>query len=95
MFNMVTGKKIALLGVAFKKDTGDVRETVTVFILWYLLMERADIHVCNLEVAREDMFKEMDYSCGINMTNTPHLEKSITKNTCPYAVEGIRMIHTH
>jgi len=85
MFNTVTGKKIALLGVAFKKDTGDVRETATVFIARDLLMERADIHVYDPEVAREDMFKEMDYSCGINMTNTPHLEKSITTDTCPYA----------
>lgn len=28
MFNTVTGKKIAIFGFAFKKDTGDTRETV-------------------------------------------------------------------
>ena len=27
MFNTVSGKKIAILGFAFKKDTGDTRET--------------------------------------------------------------------
>lgn len=27
MFNTVSGKKIAIFGFAFKKDTGDVRET--------------------------------------------------------------------
>ncbi len=27
MFNTVTNKKIAVLGFAFKKDTGDTRET--------------------------------------------------------------------
>ena len=30
MFNTVTGKKIAVLGFAFKKDTGDTRETPAV-----------------------------------------------------------------
>ena len=27
MFNTISGKKIAILGFAFKKDTGDTRET--------------------------------------------------------------------
>lgn len=30
MFNTITGKKIAVLGFAFKKDTGDTRETPAV-----------------------------------------------------------------
>ena len=27
MFNTISGKKLAILGFAFKKDTGDTRET--------------------------------------------------------------------
>lgn len=41
MFNTVTGKKIAVLGFAFKKDTGDTRETPAVcfyFPLSYFFM---------------------------------------------------------
>lgn len=30
MFNTITGKLIAVLGFAFKKDTGDTRETPAV-----------------------------------------------------------------
>lgn len=30
MFNTITGKKIAVFGFAFKKDTGDTRETPAV-----------------------------------------------------------------
>ena len=33
MLNTVTGKKIAVLGFAFKKDTGHVRETIVIVIV--------------------------------------------------------------
>jgi len=45
MFNSVTSKKIALLGFAFKKDTGDVRESAAAYVAKALLQERADLHV--------------------------------------------------
>jgi len=78
MFNTVTGKKIAILGFAFKKDTGDVRETPSMFVVRDLLEEGAKIHVYDPEVKREDMWIEMDYTCGVNVSNTPNLESSIT-----------------
>lgn len=34
MFNTITGKKIAVLGFAFKKDTGDTRESPAVRIFF-------------------------------------------------------------
>merc|ERR1712003_523697 len=37
MFNTVTGKKISIFGFAFKKDTGDVRETPAMFVVRDLL----------------------------------------------------------
>merc|ERR1711871_1769141 len=43
MFNTVTGKKITLLGFAFKKDTGDTRETAAAYVAKYLLDERAKL----------------------------------------------------
>jgi UDPglucose 6-dehydrogenase len=78
MFNTVTGKKIAILGYAFKKDTGDVRETPSMFVVRDLLAEGAKIHIFDPQVKREDMWIEMDYTCGINASNTPNLEASIT-----------------
>merc|ERR1711939_1108289 len=77
MFNTVTGKKIALLGYAFKKDTGDVRETPSMFIVRDLLQEQAKIHVYDPQVKREDMWSELAYTCGINHDNTPMLEESV------------------
>jgi UDP-glucose 6-dehydrogenase len=53
MFNTVTGKKIAGLGYAFKKDTGDVRETPSMFVVRDLLQENAIIHIYDPQVTLE------------------------------------------
>lgn len=84
MFNTVTGKKIAMLGYAFKKDTGDVRETPSMFVLRDLLQEQAQIHVYDPQVKREDMWIEMDYTCGVTHANTPRLDESVVTSTDPY-----------
>ena len=45
MFNTLAGKKIAILGVAFKSDTGDVRESPAISICKQLLEEKAKLIV--------------------------------------------------
>ncbi len=45
MFNTVTGKRIAMLGFAFKKDTGDTRESPAAFVAKGLLEEGALLQV--------------------------------------------------
>lgn len=45
MFNTVAGKRIALLGFAFKADTGDTRESPAIAVTRGLLEERADVIV--------------------------------------------------
>merc|ERR1712232_1136353 len=93
MFNTVTGKKIAILGFAFKKDTGDVRETPSMFVVRDLLMEQAKIHVYDPEVKREDMWTEINYTCGINHDNTPGLDNSVVTATDAYnAADGAHAI---
>eukprot|EP00980_Cylindrotheca_fusiformis_P014794 scaffold4026_cov117-Cylindrotheca_fusiformis.AAC.29 len=77
MFNTVTGKKIAILGYAFKKDTGDVRETPSMFVVRDLLQEGAKLHIYDPKVKREDMWSEMDYTCGVNHKNTPRLDEMV------------------
>jgi UDPglucose 6-dehydrogenase len=84
MFSTVTGKKICMLGYVFKKDTGDVRETPAMFVLRDLLQEQAKIFVYDPEVTREDMWSELDYTCGVNKDNTPNLEESVVNATDPY-----------
>jgi len=93
MFNTVTGKKIAVLGYAFKKDTGDVRETPSMFIVRDLLQENAKIHVYDPQVTREDMWIEMSYTCGVNHDNTPRLDDHVITATDPYeACKGAHAI---
>jgi UDPglucose 6-dehydrogenase len=95
MFNTVTGKKIAVLGYAFKKDTGDVRETPAMFVVRDLLQEQARIHIYDPEVKREDMWAEMDYTCGVNHENTPGLDESVTTSPDAYsACDGAHALCT-
>lgn len=85
MFNTVTGKKIAILGFAFKKDTGDVRETPSMFVVRDLVMEQAKIHVYDPQVKREDMWTEMNYTCNLSEATHPGLDAAVTTATDPYA----------
>jgi len=61
MFNTVTGKKIAILGFAFKKDTGDARETAAAYVCKSLLMEQARLTVFDPKVTDSDMERELKY----------------------------------
>jgi UDPglucose 6-dehydrogenase len=95
MFNTITGKKIAILGYAFKKDTGDVRETPSMFVVRDLLEEQAKIHIYDPQVTREEMWCEMNYTCHINHDNTPGLDDAITTSTDAYsACEGAHAVCT-
>merc|ERR1711948_63056 len=65
LFNTVTNKKIAVLGFAFKKDTGDVRETPAVTVCNMLMQDGASVHVYDPKVKKEDAMAEFKYH---NMT---------------------------
>lgn len=60
MFNTIAGKKIAVLGFAFKKDTGDTRETASVYICKYLLEERAKVAIYDPQVPLEQVQSDFD-----------------------------------
>ncbi len=51
MFNTVAGKKIAVLGFAFKKDTNDTRETAAISVCSDLLAEQANVVVYDPKVS--------------------------------------------
>jgi len=91
MFNTITGKRIAILGFAFKKDTGDTRETAAVYVMRDLLEERAIMAVYDPQVTREQMFVEFQYSCNITPASFPALENHIL--TCSSAIEACRGSH--
>merc|ERR1712046_40772 len=58
LFNTVTNKKIAVFGFAFKKDTGDVRETPAVTVCNMLMQDGASVHVYDSKVQKKDALEE-------------------------------------
>tara|TARA_Y100000815_G_scaffold228843_2_gene217964 strand:- start:1739 stop:3109 length:1371 start_codon:yes stop_codon:yes gene_type:complete len=61
LFNTVSGKKITLLGWAFKKDTNDTRESAAIYVADYLLNEQAEITVYDPKVSQEQILADLDY----------------------------------
>ncbi len=51
MFNTISGKKIAVLGFAFKKDTGDTRETPAIDVCRGLLEDNAHVTIYDPQVS--------------------------------------------
>lgn len=91
MFNTITGKRIAIFGFAFKKDTGDTRESAACFVMRDLLQEQAVMSVFDPKVTREQMLFEFQYSCNISPETTPRLDEMII--TAPSALEACRGAH--
>lgn len=61
LFNTVSGKKIGVLGWAFKKDTNDTRESAAIYVTDYLLNEHAEITVYDPKVKAEQIYADLDY----------------------------------
>ena len=61
LFNTVSGKKIAILGWAFKKDTNDTRESAAIYVADYLLNEQAEITVYDPKVTAQQIYNDLDY----------------------------------
>ncbi|MFA6403639.1 MAG: UDP-glucose 6-dehydrogenase [Salinivirgaceae bacterium] len=61
LFNTVSGKKIAFLGWAFKKDTNDSRETPAMYVADHLMNDLATVAVYDPKVKPEQMFSDLDY----------------------------------
>ncbi len=59
LFNTVSGKKIAVLGFAFKKDTNDTRESAAIYVCRDLLMEQAHLSIYDPKVSAETIFRDL------------------------------------
>ncbi|PYI00361.1 nucleotide sugar dehydrogenase [Aspergillus sclerotiicarbonarius CBS 121057] len=66
----LTGRKVAVLGFAFKKDTGDTRESPVVDVIRLLLEERpAEIAIFDLFCHEVDILRELEAACGAEMVS--------------------------
>lgn len=61
LYNTVSGKKIAFLGWAFKKDTNDTRESAAIYVADDLLSEQATIAVFDPKVEEEQIQYDLNY----------------------------------
>ena len=59
LFNTVSGKRIAILGFAFKKDTNDTRESAAINIVRDLLTENAHVAVYDPRVSKQTMHRDL------------------------------------
>jgi UDPglucose 6-dehydrogenase len=81
LYNTVSGKKIAFLGWAFKKDTNDTRESAAIYVADDLLNEQANIAVYDPKVEESIIYRDINYlgtraaeenKQGIEFLNDPY-----------------------
>jgi UDPglucose 6-dehydrogenase len=90
LFNTVSGKKIAFLGWAFKKDTNDTRESAAIYVADELLTERAEVTVYDPKVKRQQMLGDLNY---LNTRESTENEVLLTTAEDAYqACEGAHAI---
>jgi UDPglucose 6-dehydrogenase len=59
LFNTVSGKRIAILGFAFKKDTNDTRASAAIHIVRDLLTENAHVALYDPRVSKETIHRDL------------------------------------
>ena len=60
LYNTVSGKKIAILGWAFKKDTNDTRESAAIYVTDHLLNDHARVSVYDPKVPVKSIYSDLD-----------------------------------
>ncbi|XP_050522208.1 UDP-glucose 6-dehydrogenase isoform X2 [Daktulosphaira vitifoliae] len=88
LFNTVTDKRITLFGFAFKKNTGDTRESPSIYVARILLDEGAKLNIYDPKVEPEQIQRDLTSTLvtenpetvlkSIKIFNDPYLA---TKNT--------------
>ena len=61
LYNTVSGKKIAFLGWAFKKDTNDTRESAAIYVADDLINEQATLAVFDPKVSEKQILFDLNY----------------------------------
>ncbi|MCI5779815.1 MAG: nucleotide sugar dehydrogenase [Lentisphaeria bacterium] len=72
MFNTLAGKKIALFGFAFKRDTGDTRESPAIAVTRQLHAEHAEIAICDPKALDNAKLDLADLAEGVTYTADPY-----------------------
>ncbi|MNY23077.1 UDP-glucose 6-dehydrogenase TuaD [compost metagenome] len=81
LYNTVSGKKIAFLGWAFKKDTNDTRESAAIYVADDLINEQAEIYVFDPKVAERQILSDLNY---LDSRTAEENKKQVTVADSPY-----------
>ena len=91
LFQTVTGKRIAILGFSYKKNTGDTRESSSIYICKHLLDEEAQVVIYDPKVEKQQI--EMDLTDPMIMSDASRFDRLVTIASDPYsAVQGAHAI---
>ncbi|KAI8973786.1 UDP-glucose/GDP-mannose dehydrogenase family, NAD binding domain-containing protein [Mycotypha africana] len=86
LFNTITHKKIAVLGFAFKKDTGDTRESAAITLIKDFMQENAHVAIYDPKVEHEQIY--MDLAEPGVVDNRKQVQEKIT--ICKDAYEAAK-----
>lgn len=81
LYNTVSGKKIAFLGWAFKKDTNDTRESAAIYVADDLLSEQANIAIFDPKVESDQIHFDLNY---LETRSNEENAKGISIESNPY-----------
>ncbi|KAI8330358.1 UDP-glucose/GDP-mannose dehydrogenase family, NAD binding domain-containing protein [Chlamydoabsidia padenii] len=82
LFNTITNKKIAVLGFAFKKDTGDTRESAAITLIKDFMQENARVAIYDPKVDAQQIYMDLSEP-GVTVD---HVEKKV--QICQSAYEA-------
>jgi UDPglucose 6-dehydrogenase len=86
LYSTVSGKTIAFLGWAFKKDTNDTRESAAIYVADSLMDEQATVKVYDPKVNASQMQSDLNY---LNTRSESENKKYLKTENDPYtAMEG-------
>lgn len=73
LYNTLSRKKIAVLGFAYKKNTGDTRETAAITVISQLIAEGARVAIYDPQVSEQQIFNDLQ-----SANPTSNIKDSIT-----------------
>jgi UDPglucose 6-dehydrogenase len=76
LFNTITNKRIAVLGFAFKADTGDTRESASITLIRDFLSEKAVVNIYDPKVEESQIWQ--DLAEAVPETPLQNIKKSVT-----------------
>lgn len=86
LYNTLTSKKVAIFGFAYKKNTGDTRESAAITIVNILVAERAKVAIYDPQVKEEQIWQDL-WANSTSLSDTNECV-SISKNAYDACVDA-------